>query len=236
MGFLDQSTNNIIVDAVLTDKGRASLARNDGSFNLYKFALSDDEVDYTIIQQYGRTVGKEKIEKNTPVMEALTIGSLSMKHMLLSASNEFLTYLPQLTIDTGDSSVLTLTTNTSNSATNTSSQNVTVTIANSQNVQLENDLRDSEILVEVNDLFIQLGGSRTPDFKYSDNIAVYRVGTTTQADGSITASFNVAVKSFSSSVFNTYSVASGTYIRTYMTIQGLISGVSSQKEINISQT
>ena len=29
MGFLDHSTNNIIVDAVLTDKGRASLARND---------------------------------------------------------------------------------------------------------------------------------------------------------------------------------------------------------------
>ena len=111
MGFLDQSTNNIIVDAVLTDKGRAALARNDGSFNLYKFGLADDEVDYTIIQQYGRTVGKEKIEKNTPVMEALTIGSLSMKYKLLSASNEFLSYLPQLTIDTGTSGVLSLTTN-----------------------------------------------------------------------------------------------------------------------------
>ena len=54
MGFLDHSTNNIIVDAVLTDIGRQALARNDGSFSIYQFALGDDEVDYDIIQQYGR--------------------------------------------------------------------------------------------------------------------------------------------------------------------------------------
>ena len=65
MGFLDHSTNNIIVDAVLTDTGRAFLARNDGSFSIVKFALGDDEVDYTIIEKFGRTVGKEKVEKNT---------------------------------------------------------------------------------------------------------------------------------------------------------------------------
>ena len=50
MGFLDQSTNNIILDAVLTDKGREFLSRNDGSFNIAKFAFGDDEVDYTIIE------------------------------------------------------------------------------------------------------------------------------------------------------------------------------------------
>ena len=80
MGFLDQSTNNIILDAVLTDLGREFLSRNDGSFNIFKFALSDDEVDYSIVTQYGRTVGKEKIEKNTPVLEALTTGNLSQKY------------------------------------------------------------------------------------------------------------------------------------------------------------
>ena len=183
MGFLDHSTNNIIVDAVLTDKGRAALARNDGSFNLYKFGLADDEVDYSIIQQYGRTVGKEKIEKNTPIMEALTIGSLSMKHKLLSVSNEFMTYLPGLTIDTGTSGVLSLTTNTTNSNSLSSTVTVNVTIANTQNTAIENDLRDSEIKIEVNDLFVALTG-RTPDFKYSDNIAIYRVGTSSNADGS----------------------------------------------------
>ncbi len=64
MGFLDHSTNNIILDAVLTDIGRQFLAKNDGSFSIHKFALGDDEVNYNIIQKYGRVVGREKIEKN----------------------------------------------------------------------------------------------------------------------------------------------------------------------------
>ena len=49
MGFLDHSTNNIIVDAVLTDLGRQALAKNDGSFNVYQFALGGDEVDYCYV-------------------------------------------------------------------------------------------------------------------------------------------------------------------------------------------
>ena len=79
MGFLDHSTNNIIVDAVLTDKGRQMLSRNDGSFSITRFAFGDDEVDYTIIRKFGRTVGKEKIEKNTPVFEAQTNSDLGLK-------------------------------------------------------------------------------------------------------------------------------------------------------------
>ena len=71
MGFLDHSTNNIIVDAVLTDFGRQQLSN--GTFNVTKFAFGDDEVDYGLIQKYGRVVGKEKIEKNTPVFEAQTV-------------------------------------------------------------------------------------------------------------------------------------------------------------------
>jgi len=49
MGFLQNDTNNVLVDTVLTDIGRQFLARNDGSFSITKFALADDEVDYTLI-------------------------------------------------------------------------------------------------------------------------------------------------------------------------------------------
>ena len=38
MGFLDNS-GDIILDAVLTDTGRARLARADGSFQITKFIL-----------------------------------------------------------------------------------------------------------------------------------------------------------------------------------------------------
>src|SRR5574343_1114174 len=104
MGYLDHSTNNILLDAVLTDTGRQFLARNDGSFSINKFALGDDEVDYTIIQKYGRTVGKEKIEKNTPVFEALTNQSHAQKYRLISVSNPNLLRLPALSLS-GDSTV-----------------------------------------------------------------------------------------------------------------------------------
>ena len=47
MAFLDNS-GDIILDAVLTDTGRARLAKGDGSFRIAKFALGDDEVDYSL--------------------------------------------------------------------------------------------------------------------------------------------------------------------------------------------
>ena len=82
MGFLDHSTNNILVDAVLTTEGRESLA--DGTFDISFFAFGDDEIDYSVIKQYGKTVGKEKIEKNTPIFEALTNSSVALKYQLLN--------------------------------------------------------------------------------------------------------------------------------------------------------
>jgi hypothetical protein len=91
MGYLDHSTNNIILDAVLTDYGRSKLAsagtNQGGGFKISKFAFGDDEIDYTIIKKYGRTVGKEKIEKNTPIFEALTNESIALKYKLIGLSN-----------------------------------------------------------------------------------------------------------------------------------------------------
>lgn len=42
------SSTSVVVDAILTKKGRELLARNDGSFRITQFSLSDDEVDYTL--------------------------------------------------------------------------------------------------------------------------------------------------------------------------------------------
>ena len=97
MGYLDNSTNNIILDAVLTDFGRQALARNDGSFRVAKFSLGDDEVNYGIITKYGRTIGREKIEKNTPIFEAFTNQNLGLKYRMISAPRPFI-YLPRLTL------------------------------------------------------------------------------------------------------------------------------------------
>jgi hypothetical protein len=116
MGYLDHSTNNIILDAVLTDYGRSKLAS--GAFKISKFALGDDEVDYTVIKKYGRTVGKEKIEKNTPIFEALTNESIALKYKLIGLSSSGATlrtiYLP--TLELSNSNNLSLTNSSPNNS------------------------------------------------------------------------------------------------------------------------
>ena len=47
MSFLDRSS--LIVDAVLTDKGREELSKN--QFEIVKFALGDDDIDYTLYNE-----------------------------------------------------------------------------------------------------------------------------------------------------------------------------------------
>ena len=87
MGYLDHSTNNIILDAVLTDYGRQRLAAANSAFNITHYSLADDEVDYRLVKKYGRTVGKEKIEKNTPIFEAMTNSSIALKYKLIGKEN-----------------------------------------------------------------------------------------------------------------------------------------------------
>lgn len=228
MGFLDHSTNNIIVDAVLTDIGRQALSRNDGSFSIFQFALGDDEVDYDLIQQYGRTVGKEKIEKNTPVLEALTQGSLALKYPLISVSNEFLTHLPAMTITTTETPVA------FNRTGGVSTKNITIDIATTTGVEIEFDLLDAELMIEMNNVFLKISGE-APDILYTDNIAVYRFPTEQETTGdTITTRIPLQLKGFSNTTFNTYSVSGASYIRTYVKVTGLNSGLSKTFEVQIS--
>tara|TARA_B100000035_G_scaffold315238_1_gene334637 strand:+ start:172 stop:867 length:696 start_codon:yes stop_codon:yes gene_type:complete len=70
MGYLNNSS--IIVDAILTKKGRELLARQDGSFRITQFALGDDEIDYTLFNENhpnGSQFSGEAIE-NMEIIEA----------------------------------------------------------------------------------------------------------------------------------------------------------------------
>jgi|TARA_R110000803_G_scaffold97962_1_gene166100 hypothetical protein len=82
MGYLDNSI--VTVDAILTKKGRELLARGDGSFKITQFALSDDEIDYTLYnpshplgsQYYGQAI------ENLPLLEAFPDETQIMKYKL----------------------------------------------------------------------------------------------------------------------------------------------------------
>ncbi len=82
MGYLNNSV--VTVDAILTKKGRELLARGDGSFKITQFALSDDEIDYTLYNTThpsGSAFYGEAIE-NMPLLEAFPDENQIMKYKL----------------------------------------------------------------------------------------------------------------------------------------------------------
>lgn len=236
MGFLNNSTNNIILDAVLTDFGRQALARNDGSFSVVKFAVGDDEVDYSIIRKFGRTIGREKIEKNTPVFEGLTNQSYAQKFRLVSVSNPNLLRLPELGI-TGEG-VDTTTKLVTIGNTTTKRRNITVsqTINNENSIDVE--LRDQSFIVELSNQFLQIVGN-TPVSTTTSRRATYimtRDAGETSVGGS-RLSFTLASKAISESEFQIYGATyNKSLISTFVKISGVSSGAVIEFEVQISKS
>ena len=84
MGYLNNPS--VGVDAILTNTGRELLARNDGSFQITQFSLSDDEVDYTLYnpnQPSGSAFYGEAIE-NMPIIQAFPESNEIMKYKLIT--------------------------------------------------------------------------------------------------------------------------------------------------------
>jgi len=236
VGFLDHSTNNVIVDAVLTDYGRQLLARNDGSFQITRFALGDDEVDYELIRQFGRTVGKEKIEKNTPIFEAQTNSDLGLKYRMISVANPYLTSLPTIAMSVSNGATTLVRGSTPLQS------DLLVTQTNFNNASVDLDLRDPSFLVQYDSRFLTVTG-------YENNVSTPTTGqnfistvrvrkTSTNSDGSngSIASFRVGIKSFSDSFYNFYSTSkSSNQIRTFLTITGTASGALVTQQILINK-
>lgn len=229
MGFLDHSTNNVIIDAVLTEKGRELLARNNGTFKIVHYGFGDDEVDYTLIKKFGRTIGKEKVEKNTPVFEAQTIGALALKHPLITLSNPTLTVFPSLSLAAGSNQTVQ----------NLEGQNTTVITVNqavpattSQNVAAL--LRETQYRVTVDSRFITLTGTsaapRTVPF--SPNL-VYDMSATAAGVGESLSTLRLTLRAVSTGSSLTAFQDSNNKVTTIVKVDGLITGVSTSFEIQV---
>ena len=100
MGFLDNS-GDIILDVVLTDHGRMVLAKGDGSFQITKFALGDEEIDYSLYDKLhasGSAYYDLEILQ-TPILEAFTNNASSMKTRLQTYTNLELLFLPVMRLN-----------------------------------------------------------------------------------------------------------------------------------------
>lgn len=121
MGYLDNST--VTVDAILTNKGRQILAAG-GQLNITKFALSDDEIDYTLWNP-SHTLGSNyygAVIEAMPVVEANPDETQMMKYKLVTLPKDIVT-MPVITVNpstvilTGVNAAITITPNMINSDT-----------------------------------------------------------------------------------------------------------------------
>ena len=84
MGFLNNT--NVTVDAILTKKGRELLAQGTDAFNITKFALADDEVDYNLwdVTHPNGSDYYGKVIENMPLLEAIPDENHVMRYKLVS--------------------------------------------------------------------------------------------------------------------------------------------------------
>lgn len=235
MAFLQNDTNNIILDAVLTDTGRAFLARNDGSFSIVKFAVGDDEVDYTIIQKFGRTVGQEKIEKNTPVFEALTNASYAQKYKCLSVSNPNLIRLPKLELTGEGVDSTARVVSIGNTTVKRRQITINQTINNESTIDVE--LRDQAFVVEMSNMFLQVLGS-APDNIDSQQRASYILTRDSgeNALGGSRLTLTLGTKAITESQFQIYgSISNKSQISTFVKVTGIQSGSVYEFEVQIGK-
>ncbi len=227
MGFLDNSTNNIIVDAVLTDKGREFLARNDGSFNIAAYAFGDDEVDYSLITKYGVSVGKEKIEKNTPVFESLTNSSHAQENLNLTLSSPTIQVFPTVTV-----------TNTLTQLVQASSDTNTLTLSQgtSDSSTVPSDLVDSSYQVVCDNRFLRVSGGSSPSLNGNEATYLIRQSGTSSTGGSV-ATATITAPSVSDTLFTNFGdIGDKTQITTLVEIVGVASGFRAQFELTVKKT
>jgi hypothetical protein len=106
MAFLDNS-GDIILDAVLTDTGRFRLAKGDGTFKIAKFAFGDDEINYQLYRNNNHSSGAHPSGSayydleilQTPVLEAFTNNTSTLKSKLVSINKTNLLFMPVIKVN-----------------------------------------------------------------------------------------------------------------------------------------
>src|SRR5574343_824066 len=194
MGFLDNS-GDILVDAVLTDVGRSLLARNDGSFEIVRYAFGDDEIDYSLFVSNTGSLQQDVSIVNTPIFEANVNETVGLKHRLISIANPDLKYLPTL-----DPTVAAITLGERNDA------QVGKTVEFKQNTSsgrvVPSEIIDPSFIIQVNNdlLFIE---RQTPIGVTQYGTAQYIIPRTAIASNQgAQVSFNVAVQSLTSEIWS----------------------------------
>jgi hypothetical protein len=241
MGFLNHATNNIIIDAVLTERGRELLANE--SFNITNFAFSDDEVDYSLITKFSVERGKEKIEKNTPIFEANPNENIAIKNFLITYPNPTnnLLYMPILIWDNAAGlSELSLI-----NSTNENENSVSFIVKNfvealGAGQSLSSVVTDTQFYVKIHNKILSITGGSSID-EDTNNVETFEIETGTasppkwsnQKSANITVTVNGVV---TDDTFTKYaSILNPNVINTTIQIIGKQSGASVLVPVSVSR-
>ena len=164
MGYLNNQT--VTVDAILTTKGRELLAKGQQFFNITQFALSDDEIDYTlydVTHPLGSNYYGQVIE-NMPILEAFPDTDQLMKSKLITLPRGT-KYIPQISVP---STTITL---TSQARTATITPNTTGIAGGNSVLGYTAILSDSTVANLRVDRAVQASAGSVPTFLSDDGTA-----------------------------------------------------------------
>jgi hypothetical protein len=101
MGYLNNET--VIIDAVLTNKGKELLSKGSNNFKITKFAVADDEVNYDLYNP-NHTLGSNyygEVIENLPILEANPNETQVLKYKLVTLPKDT-TRIPIISVGQND--------------------------------------------------------------------------------------------------------------------------------------
>ena len=232
MGYNDNSTE-FFIDAVLTDHGRQLLARNDGSFNINRFRLGDDEVDYRYWNELTGSSNKDEKIQDTPILEAFTNETIALRNRLITIRNASLQYLPEMTANPASVSLKDRTDSAGGGVDITVSQQTTQAQA-----VIPAELVDFNYLIQVDNDLLYVANEvpvAIQPFGAARYIVPAKSGRSTAANGSQCV-FTLRVQTLNTAIFDILAGATAAQPRTINTnviVTGQQSGLSVQIPISI---
>ena len=219
------------MDCVLTDLGRERIARNDGSFEVVRYAFGDDGIDYSLFVANTGSLQQDINILNTPILEANVNEKVALKYPLITISNPDLKYLPVLQ---ATSTTVALGERT-DSQIGKSLQFKQKMITTGKNVPSE--IVDASFKVELNADLLFIDRATPVSISPYGTASYILVRSGTGADQGAQVVFNVAVQSLTSNLWDT--LGTGTKgsrtISTTIRCRGVISGLTEEITATISE-
>lgn len=231
MGYNDNS-GDFFIDTTLTDHGRQLLARNDGSFNISRFRLGDDDIDYRNWNELTGSENKDSKILDAPIFEAFVNESIGLRSSLVTIKNATLQYMPIMVSNPPTAAL--------KDRTDTTGGGINLTISQQTNQQsiIPAELVDFVYIIQLDNDLLYIANEIPTSIQPFGNaryILPAADGRTTSVNGT-QCIFTLRVQNLNTNIFNILAGATALRprtINTTVTITGQQSGLSVNVPVSI---